>query len=202
VSHGARARAYTYVPLSRPDVRPLSIAPRTIIHDALVRLSDGDRSALAVLLTELWPRLLAFARRGVSVGADAEDVAQEAFVRICARIGELDRTRDGFSWAFAIASYEVLTHRRRVQRRREVNADAPLAALRDQSASPEDVVLAHEIAAAFESAVGALTDDDRRALGLLAPPPPGQPLGPAHRKRRQRALERLRDVWRRLYGEP
>src|SRR6187399_1720795 len=94
---------------------------RKAIHDAIVRLADGDRSALDALLDELWPVLLAFAERGVGRGADAEDVAQEAFIKICARTADFDRERDGLSWAFGIAHFEVLTHRRRRQRRREVN---------------------------------------------------------------------------------
>jgi RNA polymerase sigma-70 factor (ECF subfamily) len=70
---------------------------RKAIHDALVRLSDGDRTAFDVLLDQLWPVILSFARRGVGPGADAEDIAQEVFFRICSRITDFDRTRDGLS---------------------------------------------------------------------------------------------------------
>src|SRR5688572_24139065 len=82
---------------------------RSIIHAALVRLADGDRSAIEVLLSELWPVLLSFAERGVGQRADAEDIAQEAFLKICSRSADFDRTRDGLSWAFGIASYEIKT---------------------------------------------------------------------------------------------
>src|SRR5690349_3291617 len=92
---------------------------RKAIHEAMVRLSDGDRTAFDVLVDELWPVLLSFAN-GLGQRADAEDVAQEVFYKICSRISEFDRERDGASWAFGIASYEILTLRRRQQRRREV----------------------------------------------------------------------------------
>src|ERR1017187_3425512 len=99
---------------------------RRAIHDAMVRLADGERSAGSSLVDELWPVILAFAQRGVGHEQDAEDVAQEVFVRICSRISDFDRTRDGLSWAFGIAAFEVMTHRRRRRRRREESAHAGL----------------------------------------------------------------------------
>jgi len=167
----------------------------------MVRLSDGDRAAFDVLLDELWPVILSFAQRGVGAGADAEDVAQEVFFRICARIADFDRDRDGLSWAFGIASHEVLTHRRRLQRRREVHDDASLAAKVDVAATQEDLIVRQEVRAALEQAIGALTDDDRRALGLIPSVEADRVPGATLRKRKQRALDRLRDLWRGIYGE-
>lgn len=179
----------------------MDAARRKIIHQAMVRLSDGDRASLEVLIDELWPVVLAFAERGVSPAADAEDVAQEAFFKICTRIIDFDRERDGLSWAFGIASYEIMTHRRRFQRRREIFHEAAVLAQRDESASQEDTLLAKEIADAFEQAVGSLTAEDRVSLGLQG----GLPADVAEatlRKRKQRAVDRLRGIWRNIYGEP
>lgn len=175
---------------------------RKIIHDAMVRLSDGDRAAFDVLLDQLWPVILAFAQRGVEHASDAEDIAQEVFFRICSRIADFDRSRDGLSWAFGIAGYEIKTHRRRRQRRREVRADASLTRQVDRGGSPEDLLIEREAGRAVERAVGALTEDDRRALGLLGASPPAPVAGATLRKRKQRALERLRNVWKGIYGEP
>ncbi|WP_437276025.1 sigma-70 family RNA polymerase sigma factor [Sorangium sp. So ce375] len=173
---------------------------RKAIHDAMVRLSDGDRTAFDVLLDELWPVILSFAERGVGRGADAEDVAQEVFYKICARIAEFDRSRGGLSWAFGIASYEIMTHRRRHQRRREVSDEVSVATHVDGSASQEEQLLAREIALAFEQAMGALTEEDRASLGLLDGA--SDAVGATLRKRKQRALDRLRGIWRQIYGEP
>jgi RNA polymerase sigma-70 factor (ECF subfamily) len=177
---------------------------RKAIHEAMVRLADGDRSAFDVLLDELWPVILSLARvRGVAQEADAEDVAQDVFLKICGRITDFDRTRDGLGWAFGIASYEILTHRRRRQRRREVGGEAPLAVAVDPAASGEELLLHGELVAALEQTIGALSDDDRRALGLLPPEDGGGAVPPATlRKRRQRALDRLRILWRSTHGEP
>ena len=154
-----------------------------------------------VLVNELWPVVHLFAERGLRHEQDAEDVAQEVFLRICARISDFDRRRDGLSWAFGIASYEIMTVRKRRQRRRELQGDGELAARADASESQEEAAIQHELSEAMALAVGQLSDEDRASLGLevlvLATVPPA-----TVRKRRQRALDRLRTVWRRLYGEP
>ena len=174
---------------------------RKAIHHAMVRLSDGDRSAFPILLDELWPVILAFAQRGLRHSEDAEDVAQEVFLRICSRISDFDPERDGLSWAFGIASYEILTQRRRQSRRREAFAPAEFLQYADPKGSQEETVIEQELAAALMMATGALSDTDRAVLGLSATAVSLDLQGPTLRKRRQRALERLRGVWRKLYGK-
>ncbi len=168
---------------------------REAIHEAMVRLADGDRSAVRELLDQLWPVLLLFARRGLGQEQDAEDTAQEAFLRICSRIADFDRTRDGLSWAFSIAKYEVMTQRQRQRRHREAFAPAQLALLEDPQPSQETALMDRELLLALEHALGSLTQDDRQLFSSGA-----QAQSAAVRKQRQRALERLRSVWRRLYG--
>lgn len=177
-------------------------AERKAIHDAMVRLSDGDRTQVRALLDALWPVLLAFARRGVGQEQDAEDVAQETFLRICSRIADFDRSRDGLSWAFGIAKYEILTHRRRLQRRGEALDVTACTLAADPARSQEAELIAHELELAFEGVVGQLEPSDRAALGLEDVERRAGPVSTAARKRRQRAVERLRSLWRRLYGEP
>ena len=174
---------------------------RKSIGDAIVRLADGDRSAMPKLAAELWPVLLAFAQRGLRDPQDAEDVAQEVFVRICSRISEFDPTRDGVSWAFGIAAFEIMTQRRRLQRRRENFSASGVAEVKDVIPSVEDEVIIGELRAVLTDALGQLSAYDLAQLGLGETALSGAAT-PAMRKRRQRAIERLRIVWRRLYGEP
>lgn len=178
----------------------MDAARRKAIHEAMVRLSDGDRTAFDILVDDLWPVILSFAERAVGQTADAEDIAQEVFYRICARIADFDRKRDGVSWAFGIASYEVMTHRRRLQRLREVSDDHAVAVHVDSSASQEEQLLNRELENAFTQTVGALTEDDRVSLGLRN----GviDVSGAALRKRKQRAFGRLQGIWRQFYGDP
>jgi RNA polymerase sigma-70 factor (ECF subfamily) len=177
---------------------------RKAIHDAVVRLSDGDRSAFRVLLDELWPVILAFTQRGLHHEQDAEDAAQEVFLRICSRISDFDRDRDGLSWAFGIASYEVMTHRRRQQRTRLTLDEAQVERHIDPTESPEESVIQSDILAALTQATGVLSEEDRVALELAGAPHQLEfaVQGPTLRKRRQRALGRLRVIWRNLNGRP
>ena len=174
---------------------------RQRITEAMIRLADGDRSAFTIVFEELWPPILNFVRRAVPGDADAEDLAQQALLKVFARIGEFDTGRDGVAWAFGIVVYEIRTRRRQVQRRREAGDPAALDAVADAADSPERLAIRHDLARALAAAVGELTPADRAVLlagdGVRLP----AEVSPAgHRKRRQRALERLRIAWRKLHG--
>jgi RNA polymerase sigma-70 factor (ECF subfamily) len=173
---------------------------RTAIQEAILRLADGDRAAMPGLVEQLWPVLLSYAERGLRDPQGAEDVAQEVLFRISSRISEFDRTRDPLSWAFGIATFEIMTQRKRRQRRRETLLGETLLESRESAQSAEDAVMQAEVHAALSEALGQLSADDVAHLGLFEPLRVG-PATPAMRKRRQRALDRLRTIWRNLYGQ-
>ena len=52
--------------------------------------------------------------------ADAEDVAQEVRVRLWQQFHNYDPTKDFAAWARTVAYYQVLTHREKLSRRREL----------------------------------------------------------------------------------
>src|SRR5262252_4847326 len=113
---------------------------RRTIHRAMVRLAEGDRAAFDAVFAGLWPELLAFVRRALPGHPDAEDLAQQALLKIFFRISDFDTSRDGVAWAVGIATYEVLTLRRKRQRRREVSAEPEVHAV-DTGASPERLLI-------------------------------------------------------------
>ena len=170
---------------------------RQRVHAAIVRLANGDREAFTFVFEELWPELLAFVRRVVPSLPDAEDVAQQALMKVFFRISEFDTRRDGVTWAFGIAAYEIKTLRRKTERRREV-AEIPHQTA-DSARSPEQSVLDEEVDRTLSAALAELSTADQAALVLNGPSPAGI-TNAAERKRRQRALERLRAIWRRLYA--
>lgn len=178
----------------------MDAARRTAISDALARLADGDRSAFAILMTDLWPVVLAFAKRTVREAADAEDVAQEVFVKIASRIADYDRSRDGLTWVYAIAAFEVRTYLRRLQRRREVAPVAEDAEPADPTPSAIDSMIDEEVSIMLAGALGELSDADRALLGVGERSSDAGLSGAAIRKRRQRALDKLRTVWSKIYG--
>jgi RNA polymerase sigma-70 factor, ECF subfamily len=174
---------------------------RQRITEAMIRLADGDRSAFTTVFEELWPPLLGFVRRAVHADADAEDVAQQALLKIFARIGEFDTGRDGVAWAFGIVVYEIRTRRRQVQRRREARGNVGLEQSADGRESPEQLVIRHDLGRALAAAVGELTPADRALLLAGDDAAQSSAISPAgRRKRRQRALERLRAAWSKLHG--
>jgi RNA polymerase sigma factor (sigma-70 family) len=171
---------------------------RKAIQNAVVRLADGDRAAMPALVEQLWPVLLSYAERGLRDPQAAEDVAQEVLFRISSRISEFDRERDALSWAFGIATFEILTQRKRRERRREelgheLSESAP-------AQSTEEAIIQAELHAALADALGRLSPEDVQHLNLAEQARIG-PASPAERKRRQRALDRLRSIWRNIYGQ-
>jgi RNA polymerase sigma-70 factor (ECF subfamily) len=169
--------------------------PRSEIQRWMCRLADGERGAFQPLFQALWPMVRDFVRR--QLATEAEDVAQEALVKVFERATEFDPELDALAWVLGIAAYEVRTARHRVRRRRE---DEPLevAQRTDPARGPDEVVIAAELEQAAAEIMGTLRPDDLDTLRRLAS---GDRLRTAaFRKRVQRALERLRAAWRARHG--
>ena len=62
----------------------------------MARLADGDREAFPPVFAVLGPLLRRFAARELR-GLDAEDVAQEALLKVFAHAAAFDRERDALS---------------------------------------------------------------------------------------------------------
>lgn len=71
--------------------------------DLISAAVDGDRDAFAVLVTRYAGAVYQFAYRYVRNGPDAEDTAQETFLRVWRNLRKFDRSRTFTTWLFAIA---------------------------------------------------------------------------------------------------
>ncbi len=171
---------------------------RREIHALMVRFADGERAAFRPLFDALWPILLAITTRALGDRADAEDAAQRAMMVLSRRLVELDRDRDGVAWAATIAVFEAMTVRRAAQRRR-ADADAGLTAVPDGAPGPDAQLATAQLRAAVRAAVGELAARDQDALAAVLGDRPTAS-GETPRKRRFRAIERLRALWRRTHG--
>lgn len=157
----------------------------------LAGLADGDRAAFTQVFSRLWPLVRAFAHRVSGGHFDPDEAAQRALLAVFARASEYDRKRDGLAWVLGITRWECRTLRRAMSRRRE----SPLREEEHHDPhSLEDALLDAELQSMFAEQLAELSPADREALGLE----PTDPQLPAAtlRKRRQRALARLRDNWR------
>jgi RNA polymerase sigma-70 factor (ECF subfamily) len=79
---------------------------------AVRRARDGDESAYAELLARHRDRVFSFLLRLLGSAPDAEDVAQETFVKAFTRLDSYDPSRPFISWLFGIAHHAALDHLR------------------------------------------------------------------------------------------
>lgn len=68
----------------------------------------GDAGALEILISRYLRPVYVFAYRFVGNAADAEDVAQETFLRVWKHFGQFDAARNFKTWAFSIAKNAAL----------------------------------------------------------------------------------------------
>lgn len=165
----------------------------------MVRLADGDRSAFDGAYALLWPALLAFCKRAL-LPSDAEDAAQLALLKVFDRAATFQRDKDALTWAITIAAWEVRTTRKRHVRSRStsIDADEQVSPAKD----PERAAAERELVEAAQAVLGSLSQDDRATLAAtLAEEAPAGVSGAAFRKRRERAMTRLKEAWRRIHGD-
>lgn len=166
------------------------------LDDLMARLADGDRSAFAPMFELLWPRALRLCTSMLKHEADAADAAQQAMTKLLERAAEYDRQRPALPWALGIASWECRTLLKRRSRRREVGEEVAGEPAIDQ----ERQHVQQQLVEAALAAMGTLSDTDRETLLATFWEEAASASGATLRKRRERAVARLRAAFRRLYG--
>ena len=166
--------------------------------DALMaRLADGDRLAFSLLFKQLWAPTQRFCMNMLKNEADASDAAQLAMEKILQRASDYDPARRALPWALAIAGWECRTLQRKRFRRGEMAEDA--AGERSDDAS-EDELVRRDLTNAALAAMSELSATDRETLVATFWDETATASGATLRKRRERAIDRLRGAFRRLYG--
>lgn len=161
------------------------------------RLAAGDRAAFPGVFRALWGPTQRLCVGLLRHEADAADAAQEALKKVFERASDYDRTRPALPWALAIAGWECRTIARRRARRREVDEAARGEVAGDD---PEEAYVQQDLIGAARAALGTLGEADREALVATYWEEAASVGGATLRKRRARALERLRTAFGRLYG--
>ncbi len=167
------------------------------LNALMARLADGDRSVFTEVFKRLWPPTLRLCISLLRHEADASDAAQQAMQKVLERASDYDPHRPALPWALAVAAWECRTIQRRRGRRREAPEDA---AGDIAGADTEDELVDRALTRAAVTALGELSDTDRETLISTFWDEAASTSGPTLRKRRERALERLRGAFRRLYG--
>jgi RNA polymerase sigma-70 factor (ECF subfamily) len=137
------------------------------------RVQAGDQMAFNLLVLKYQHRVLKLVGRFVNDAAEAEDVAQEAFLKAYRALASFRGDSAFYTWLYRIA---INTAKNALvsQRRRPVDFDLDLqdpdqydrqARLRE-SDTPEGVLLTEEIRTVVEEAMEQLPEDLRRAIVL------------------------------------
>lgn len=187
----------------------MATIPEGDLDSLMTRLADGDRAVFRALYERLRGPIERLCQNMLGPTADARDAFQEAMQKIFERAPvDYDRRRPALPWALALAGWECRTLRRRRQRRREDagptrEGDAGDLVERVGTTAPlpdaEAQLAARELQDAVVAVLGTLSPADRETLEATFWDEAG-PQGATFRKRRERALARLRQAWRRTYG--
>lgn len=141
------------------------------------RLARGDPGALDELMARHAGPLFGCLQRLLQNAADAEDLAQETFVRVYEHRDRFDPTHAFHAWLYAIAMNLVRDRFRWRSRHPETPLETPASAstdappppasrLTDPARTPRDTAVGNEQAEAVRQAVARLPEDLRLPLVL------------------------------------
>jgi RNA polymerase sigma-70 factor (ECF subfamily) len=171
--------------------------PSNTLDALMARLANGDRSVFSQVFESLWGPIHGLCLGLLKNDADASDAAQEAMQKILERASDYDRKRPAMPWALAIAGWECRTlARKRVRRREAGEEDAEEL----PGGSAEEDFVQRDLIEAAMTALGELSEADRETLLATFWEEAASVSGVTLRKRRERAVDRLRNTFRRLYG--
>ncbi len=140
-------------------------------QELVARSLAGDDAAFGELVTRYSDFVYTIAARIVG-DSDADDVAQESFIRAHAALGRFRGDSKFSSWLYRIAVNRSLTHLKRRGRRPEPvdlgpGAEGLAAVLPDGGPDPERLVLDDEFRLRVRRAVAALPPRYRAAVTLF-----------------------------------
>jgi RNA polymerase sigma factor (sigma-70 family) len=129
----------------------------------LARVAEGDPAAARALVARKLPRLMSLGQRMLGEASEAEDMAQEAFLRIW---------KQAPTWRPGAAKFDTWLHRvalnlcyDRLRRRRELVTDAP-PERPDPAPSAEQGLQAQDTSRRVADALQRLPDRQREAIVL------------------------------------
>jgi len=130
---------------------------------ALIRAAQrGDRQAFAQLVERYWSRLYRWLYHLVRDRHQAEDLAQEAFLKALGNLGRFEAGTNFRAWLFRIAHNLFANQVRAASRRRSTLPDD----LPDPEQGPADIACSRETLAELAQAVERLPTEWKAALLL------------------------------------
>ncbi|PUZ28682.1 hypothetical protein DCC81_04140 [Chitinophaga parva] len=112
------------------------------MHDALLqRARDGDRDALNALLSKHRDLAFSIALKYLKQPADAEDVVQDAFIRVFLQMHRFRNEAAFSTWLYKIIYYEALRKIQQLRRIPTISEEALAEEAEETAASPEELRL-------------------------------------------------------------
>ena len=133
--------------------------------DLVVACQRGDAAAADELVDLFWPRVFAFAYRLSMNASDAEDIAQETFLRALSRIQNYKPDQRFKAWLFRIAA-NLYVDQKKASRNRDVSMEqTELAAV---GLEPQQAFDQKELLNALQQVVETLSKEQRIVIILRA----------------------------------
>jgi RNA polymerase sigma-70 factor (ECF subfamily) len=148
--------------------RPFTIAEDSAI---LAEIARGNLDRFDILVDRYKKRLMSYISHRVTDRHHAEDLAQEAFLRMfrAARLGGYNGKAAVSTWLFTITD-NCVTDFLRASGRQRISFETDAATLFDRCVSPDlgptDVAVHHESQARAETLLNALPEEQRRVVAL------------------------------------
>ncbi|MBL8057970.1 MAG: sigma-70 family RNA polymerase sigma factor [Anaerolineales bacterium] len=136
-------------------------------QECIARARAGDETAFTPLVESYQAAIYNLCYRMLGNPQEAEDAAQEAFLRAYSQLRRYDPSRSFKTWLFSIASHyciDLLRKRRLTWLSIEDEALPPHPALHDPTLGPEESATRREQTAAIQGLLGRLAPDDRTVI--------------------------------------
>ena len=132
--------------------------------DWLILAQEGDSEAFANVVEAYQSAVYNFCYRMLGDPYEAEDAAQEAFIRAYKAIKSYDRTRSFSTWILSIAAHYCIDQLRRKKIQVTSMDDQPYLEIRDPGPNPELALSMREEQQRIRSLLNVLSDTDRAAV--------------------------------------
>jgi RNA polymerase sigma-70 factor (ECF subfamily) len=158
--------------IPRPAAAPAEAADSQLLDAAMDRYARGNDGAFDELYRRGAPRLRGFLLRLSGDGALADDLAQEAFLRVHRARGSFEPGAAALPWIFAIARNVFLDHTRQAYTRRSGGDSKEATAALESRQAPADTrgdetLAAQEMLGVVRTTLAALPVLQREAFVLL-----------------------------------
>ena len=189
---------------TRPTDADRRAADARFDRAAVARIRNRDVAALEEAYARYGKPVWSLARKVAGDDGTAEEVVQEAFLRLWTRASDYDPARGRLlPWLLTIAHHRAIDEVRRRRARGELEGlDAAIVTVEAPNADPVDTAIAHDDREAIRVALASLPAAQRQAIELAyfggfsqaeIAASHGEPLGTI-KTRMRLALQKMRDL--------